>query len=126
LSELSIVGFSALGLLTPLYKAFQSFAEFAGHAPNTPLKVETLAANLCGLEVRVQRAVRPARHGDELPAEDMRVAPCGRLGQRLDKGVVLAAVACEHALVILSHFSPAVASQNGFQVDAKLSVCVPY
>ena len=103
-----------------LYKAFQSFAEFEGYAPGIAREVEALAANPCGLEVRMQAAVRPARHGDELAAEDVRVAFAGLLGQRLGERVVLASVACEHARVILSQFSPAVASQDSFQVDAKL------
>ena len=57
-----------------LYQAFQRFAEFEGYAPGIAFEVEALAANLCGLEVRVVAAVRPARHGDELAAEDVRIA----------------------------------------------------
>ena len=62
-----------------LYKAFLRFAEFEGHAPGIAFEVEALAANLCRLEVRMQAAVRPARHGDELAAEDVRVALRGLL-----------------------------------------------
>ena len=42
----------------------------------------------------------------------------------LHEGKVFETIACEHACVILSHFCPAVAYQNGFQVDAKLRVTV--
>ena len=74
-------------------------------------------------EVRVKRAVVPAGDGDEPSLEELRVA-LGRRGRRLDEREMFPAVACEQAWVILVGFCPAVAYQNGFQVDAKLGVTV--
>ena len=74
-------------------------------------------------EVRVKRAVVPAGDGDEPSLKELRVAP-GGCGLRLDESEMFLAVACQQAWVILVCFCPAVAYQNGFQVDAKLSVTV--
>ena len=74
-------------------------------------------------EVRVKRAVRPAGDGDVLSLKELRIA-FGRRWLCLDKGEMFPAAASEQALVILVVFCPAVASQNGFQVDARLSVGV--
>ena len=74
-------------------------------------------------EVRVKRAVRPAGDGDVLSLKELRVA-FGSRWLRLDEREMFPAVVREHARVILVGFCPAVASQNGFQVDAKLSVGV--
>ena len=74
-------------------------------------------------EVRVKRTVRPASDGDVLSPEELRVA-LGSRGLRLDEREEFLPLASEHARVILVVFCLAVASQNGFQVDAKLRVGV--
>ena len=114
-----LIGIGIIGILL-LYKAFQSFIKFAIH-----LEGIVADTHVCWHrpEVRVKRAVRPARDGDEPSLKELRVA-LGRFGLRLDEGEMLPAVACEHARVILLSFCPAVAYQNGFQVDAKLRVTV--
>ena len=101
-----------------LYKAFQSSQKFAIHIEGIMLD-----ARVCRHrpEVRVKRAVVPAGNGDEPSLKELRVA-LGRRGRRLDEREMFPAVACQQAWVILVVFCHAVASQNGFQVDAKLSV----
>ena len=103
-----------------LYKAFQSSNKFAIH-------IEGIVADTHVFwhrpEVRVKRTVCPAGNRDVLSLKELRVA-LGGCGLRLDEGEMLPAVACEHARVVLVCFCLAVASQNGFQVDAKLRVAV--
>ena len=73
--------------------------------------------------MRAELAVVPAGYIKAVAPIGVRIAPASLLLRSiLDEGVVFAAVACEHARVVLSHFSPAVASQNGFQVDAERGV----
>ena len=74
-------------------------------------------------EVRVKRTVCPAGDGDVLSLKELRIA-LGSCWLRLDEREVFPAVVREHARVILVLFCLAVASQNGFQVDAKLRVGV--
>ena len=66
-------------------------------------------------EVWEEAAVGLARHIDAVALVDHRVAPrqFPLLGI-LDERVVLPSVACEHAPVVLSHFSLAVACQDSF------------
>ncbi len=66
-------------------------------------------------EVRLEAAVGPARHIDAVALVDQRIAPreFPLLGI-FDERVVLPSVACEHAPVVLSHFSSAVACQDSF------------
>ena len=62
-----------------------------------------------------EAAVGPARHVDAAALVDYRITPdeFPLLGI-LDEGEVVSAVSREHACVILSHFSPAVACQDSF------------
>ena len=66
-------------------------------------------------EVRQEAAVGPARHVDAVALVDHRVAAASfPLLSFLDEGEVVSAVSREHAHVILSHFSSAVACQDSF------------
>ena len=95
------------------YKATQRFTKFTRYPEGIALYREAPAGRQV-LEVRAQAAVAPSRYRDELALIDVRIALCCALRQRLDEGEVFAAVACEHACVVLSHFCPAVACQDGF------------
>jgi len=102
-----------------LYQAFESPQKFAIHTKGVVLDAET-RPQPHGFEIRPQRAVAPARNRDVLAIEDTRVPPTKRLRHRFDESEVFPAIACQHARVVLVCFCLAVASQNGFQVDAKV------
>ena len=66
-------------------------------------------------EVRQEAAVGPARHVKAVALIDKRIAFASfPLRSILDEGEVVSAVSREHACVILSHFSSAVACQDSF------------
>ena len=110
MSELSAVRTFILHLF--FYKA-SYHDEFLGSlAAEVSERVEPCVLRLA--ESRVERSVVPAVHVNRIALVDVRMASAFPLQGILDEGEVFAAVASEHAHVVLSHFCPAVACQNGF------------